>query len=324
MTAAAKSSGHWAGFNEVSFVAGMRLLFWICRVFGRWPFRVVLYPVLLWYVLSKPRARRVSRAYLRRVAACGGAADASLPGVLRHFGAFAETILDKMLLWGGLFDTSTVSLHGAGLDGIERCLDEGRGALLICAHLGNLELCRVLSRRRAGLKLTVLVHTRHAQAFNRMLARLNPDSQLNLLQVTEMTPATAMLLAEKVAQGEFVVIAGDRVPVSPQPRVALAPFLGGPAAFPIGPYVLASVLQCPVYLLFSMRLGQRSEVHFEPFRESLHLPRKARETMLAELAGDYAARLQHHCLRAPREWFNFYDFWQLPATSRLDTSDASR
>ena len=62
MTAAAKSDGHWAGFNEVSFVAGMRLLFWICRVFGRWPFRVVLYPVLLWYVLSKPRARRVSRA----------------------------------------------------------------------------------------------------------------------------------------------------------------------------------------------------------------------------------------------------------------------
>lgn len=324
MTTAATSSGHWAGFNEVSFVAGMRLLFWICRVFGRWPFRVVLYPVLLWYVLSKPRARRVSRAYLQRVAACGGAADASLLGVLRHFAAFAETILDKMLLWGGLFDTSTVSLHGAGLEGIERCLDEGRGALLICAHLGNLELCRVLSRRRAGLKLTVLVHTRHAQAFNRMLARLNPDSQLNLLQVTEMTPATAMLLAEKVAQGEFVVIAGDRVPVAPQPRVALAPFLGAPAAFPIGPYVLASVLQCPVYLLFSMRLGQRSEVHFELFRESLHLPRKARETMLAELAADYAARLQHHCLRAPREWFNFYDFWQLPATSRLDTPDASR
>ena len=324
MTAASKPSGHWAGFNEVSFVAGMRLLFWACRVFGRWPFRVVLYPVLAWYVLTQPRARRVSRAYLLRVRACGGAADASLPGVLRHFGAFAETLLDKMLLWGGLFDTSTVSLHGAALDDVNRCLDEGRGALLVCAHLGNLELCRVLSRRRAGLKLTVLVHTRHAQAFNRMLARLNPDSQLNLLQVTEMTPATAMLLAEKVAQGEFVVIAGDRIPVSPQPRVAIAPFLGALAAFPIGPYVLASVLQCPVYLLFSMRIGQRSEVHFEPFRESLHLPRKAREAMLAELAAAYAARLQHHCLRAPGEWFNFYDFWQLPATSRLDTPDASR
>lgn len=323
MTAASQQPrGHWSGFNEVSFVAGMRLLFWICRVFGRWPFRIVLYPVLAWYVLTKPRARRVSRSYLRRVAACGGPANLS---VLRHFATFAETILDKMLLWGGLYDTRSVSLHGVdGEEGVNRCLDEGRGALLICAHLGNLDLCRVLSQRNARLKLTVLVHTRHAQAFNRMLERLNPDSQLNLMQVTEITPATAMLLAEKVAQGEFVVIAGDRVPVSPQPRVAVAPFLGQPAAFPVGPYVLASVLQCPVYLLFSTCTGQRPEVHFELFRESLHLPRKAREPMLAELAAAYAARLQHHCLRAPLEWFNFYDFWQLPDTSRLDTPDAPR
>jgi predicted LPLAT superfamily acyltransferase len=323
MTAAPRQPrGHWSGFNEVSFVAGMRLLFWICRVFGRWPFRIVLYPVLAWYLLTKPRARRVSRSYLRRVAACGGPANLS---VLRHFATFAETILDKMLLWGGLYDTRSVSLHGVdGEDGVNRCLDEGRGALLICAHLGNLDLCRVLSQRNTRLKLTVLVHTRHAQAFNRMLERLNPDSQLNLMQVTEITPVTAMLLAEKVAQGEFVVIAGDRVPVSPQPRVALAPFLGQPAAFPIGPYVLASVLQCPVYLLFSMCTGQRSEVHFELFRESLHLPRKAREAMLAELAAAYAARLQYHCMRAPLEWFNFYDFWQLPDISRLDTPDATR
>ena len=309
----------WAAINEISFVAGMRFLFWVCRVFGRWPFRIVLYPVLAWYVLTKPLPRRASREYLRRMEAHTGR---KLPGVMRHFAAFGESILDKMLLWGGLYPVADVELHGGEL--ITDAVAAGKGGLMICAHLGNLELCRVLSRRRAGLKLTVLVHTRHAQAFNRMLARLNPDSQLNLLQVTEMTPATAMLLAEKVAQGEFVVIAGDRIPVSPQPRVAIAPFMGAPAAFPIGPYVLASVLQCPVYLLFSMRIGQRSEVHFEPFRESLYLPRKARDAMLAELAAAYAARLQHHCLRAPREWFNFYDFWQLPATSRLDTPDASR
>ena len=43
---------HWAALNEFSFVSGMRLLFWICRWFGRWPFRLVLYPVLLWYVLT--------------------------------------------------------------------------------------------------------------------------------------------------------------------------------------------------------------------------------------------------------------------------------
>jgi predicted LPLAT superfamily acyltransferase len=192
-----------------------------------------------------------------------------------------------------------------------------------------------MSQRRKGLKLTVLVHTRHAQAFNRMLGRLNPDSELNLMQVTEMSPATAIMLAEKIAQGEFVVIAGDRIPVraaqhgadlpatraavlSP-PRVARVPFMGDAAAFPVGPYILASILQCPVYLLFSMRRGNHSEVHFELFRETLHVPRKGRDAALAALATDYAARLEHFCLRAPLQWANFYDFWHLP---ELDTPDA--
>jgi predicted LPLAT superfamily acyltransferase len=309
---------HWAAINEISFVAGMRLLFWICRVFGRWPFRVVLYPVLGWYVLTKPSPRRASNDYLKRVAGYGHV-TAGPAGVLRHFAAFGESILDKMLLWSGLFKFDGVELHGDKL--ITDAMAAGRGGLLICSHLGNLELCRVLSRRRHDIKLTVLVHTKHARAFNDMLARLNPDSQLNLMQVTEMSPATAILLSERVARGEFVVIAGDRVPVSNHPRVAVADFLGAPAAFPVGPYVLANILQCPVYLLFSIRRGHRSEVHFEAFRDEVRIPRQGRDAAFNELVADYARRLEHYCLRAPLQWFNFYDFWHLP---QLERSDAAR
>jgi predicted LPLAT superfamily acyltransferase len=242
-----------------------------------------------------------------------------LPGVLRHFAAFGESILDKMLLWGGLFRLDSVDLHGGEL--ITAAVARGQGGLLICAHLGNLELCRVLSRQRNDLKLTVLVHTKHAQAFNQMLARLNPESQLNLMQVTELSPATAMVLSERVASGEFVVIAGDRIPVAPNPRVAVADFLGAPAAFPVGPYVLASVVQCPVYLLFSMRQGARSAVYFEAFRDLVRVPRQSREAALAQLAADYAKRLEYHCRQAPLQWFNYYDFWHLP---QLERSDAPR
>jgi predicted LPLAT superfamily acyltransferase len=300
---------HWAAINEAGFVGGMRLLFWVCRVFGRWPFRVVLYPVLAWYVATRPRARRASSDYLRRVGAPSG-----LAGVLRHFGAFAETILDKMLLWGGLFDYGRVTLNGA--EPLLRMIRERRGALLVCAHLGNLDLCRAMSMDTPGLRITVLVHTRHARAFNDMLARLDPRSQLNLVQVTEMTPATAMELSGRIERGEFVVIAGDRVPVSNHPRgtprVALAPFLGQAAAFPVGPWVMASVLGCPLYAMFATRRGERYELHFEPLRERVNLPRSGREAALAALAADYAARLERHARCAPLEWFNFYDFWHLP------------
>jgi predicted LPLAT superfamily acyltransferase len=303
---------HWASINEVSFIFGMKLLFRIYRLFGKWPFRCVLYPVLLWYVATNRRARKASMQYLNHVRAY--AADVVIPrgisGVFSHFAAFAESILDKMLLWGGLFKLDHIQHFGQ-----QHILDNARlqrGGLIICTHLGNLELCRVISKRASWLKMTVLVHTKHAQAFNRLLAELDPHSQLNLMQVTEISPATAMELVDKVSRGEFVVIAGDRVPVSPNPRVAHADFLGASAPFPVGPYVLASLLKCPVYLMFSLRTKLGAEIYFEPFRDAIELPRKHRNSLLDELIADYASRLEHYCLRAPLQWFNFYDFWTLP------------
>ena len=312
---------HWAQINEISFLSGMRLLYWLARLFGRWPFRLVLYPVLLWYLIAKPVARRASKQYLKRLSSFNTAAgiDCGTVGVLHHFASFGESILDKMLLRSGLFDADSVKFYG--LDLIVGQVAARRGGILICCHLGNLELCRVLSRRQAGLKLTVLLHTKHAARFNQVLAQLDPDSQLNLMQVTELTPADAALLAAKVAEGEFVAIAGDRIPVSANPRVALASFLGDMAPFPIGPYVLANLFQCPVYLLFSLRAGWRSEIHFELFRESIRLPRRGRDEALAALAAGYAARLEAFCRRAPLQWFNFYDFWHLP---NMDGPDGSQ
>jgi len=317
MPAPAKAAGasrHWAQIDEVSFVAGMRLLFWLGRVLGRWPFRVALFPVLIWYVIAKPWARAASKDFLRRMAKFDGSTrdvgiDSGVMGVLRHFASFGECLLDKLLLWCGLFDTGSVAFHG--VEQIAGQIARQRGGLIICCHLGNLELCRVMSKRQPGLKLTVLLHTKHATRFNQLLARVNPDSQLNIMQVTELTPATAALLQDKIDQGEFVAIAGDRIPVAPEPRVALVPFLGAMAPFPVGPYVMASLFHCPVYLLFSLSTRRGWEIHSESFRESIRLPRKDRTAALAILAGAYAARLESYCRQAPLQWFNFYDFWQV-------------
>jgi predicted LPLAT superfamily acyltransferase len=314
---AAGASRHWAQIEEVSFAAGIRLLFWLGRVLGRWPFRVVLYPVLLWYVIAKPWARAASRDYLRRVAQLDGVTGSTtgFTGVLRHFASFGECILDKLLLWCGLFDTGAVEIHGD--EQIATQVAGKRGGLIICCHLGNLELCRVMSRRQAGLKLTVLLHTKHATRFNQLLAQVNPDSQLNIMQVSDLTPAAAALLQDKIDHGEFVAIAGDRIPVAREPRVAWVPFLGAMAPFPVGPYLMASLFQCPVYLLFSLRGRHGWEIHFELFRQSIDVPRKDRLAAFDSLASAYAARLEFYCRQAPLQWFNFYDFWQVGRTNNI-------
>jgi predicted LPLAT superfamily acyltransferase len=293
---AASGMRHWAQINECSFVAGIYLLFWIIRVFGRWPLRAALYPVVLWYMMTRPAARAASKDYLRRLAESGGQIFLK-PGVLsvfRHFACFAESILDKMLLWSGSYRTDQVKFVGREL--IMAQIAAQSGGLLICCHLGNLELGRFLSKQLPGLKLTVLIHTKHAQRFNRLLAQLDPESQVDLMQVTELSPATAIVLARKLAQGEFVAIAGDRIPVSPHP---------------VGPYILANLFHCPVYLMFSSSYGTTAELHFELFHEAIRLPRQGRDQALARVAAEYARRLEHFCRRAPLQWFNFYDFWSL-------------
>ncbi|MBU1664233.1 MAG: glycosyltransferase family 2 protein, partial [Gammaproteobacteria bacterium] len=89
-----------------------------------------------------------------------------------------------------------------------------------------------------------------------------------------------------------------------------ADFLGAPAPFAQGPYILASLLKCPVYLFFCLRQNERFHIHFEQFAERIELPRKTRAAALQALAQRYSKRLAHYCRQAPLQWFNFYDFWK--------------
>jgi predicted LPLAT superfamily acyltransferase len=311
---------HWSQIGEVTAVGGIKLLFLVNRVLGRLPFRVIVYPVVFFYLLRHPFARASSRRYLERVYAAMGRSrkEVTLWLSVRHFAAFAESILDKLRIWAGEFRGSDVVFHDHHIVNDE--VLAGRGGLLIVTHLGNVEVCRALTTRKNGARLTVLVHTKHAQAFNAILAELDPVSALNIVQVTEISADTVIRLREKVDQGEFIVIAGDRVPVSANPRVATADFLGTIAGFPVGPYLLASLLQCPSYLLFCLSQQGTYHMYFERFHERIVLPRASREAALRRCAADFALRLAHYCTLAPLQWFNFYDFWAMPSTERTDAS----
>ncbi|WP_460527794.1 LpxL/LpxP family acyltransferase [Chitinimonas naiadis] len=301
-------SPHWAEMGESTFVFGIWLLFWVHRLFGRWPFRLCLYPVVLVHWLSRPALRSASLQYLSRLELATGALgrEPSARDSIRHIALFAETLLDKLLAVSGAFPLERV--RSEGREQIYAAASMGQGGVIVTAHVGCLELCRALAEQKRAIKLNVLVHTRHAEQFNRVLKRLNPDNDLNLIEVTEVNPATAVLLSEKVAAGEFVAIAGDRVPVFASQTVH-ADFLGHPAQFPVGPYVLASLLKCPLYLLGCIHEGDGYTIHFSRLAEQVVLPRGRREAAMADYAARYAETLTVLLKRSPYDWFNFFPFW---------------
>lgn len=160
------------------------------------------------------------------------------------------------------------------------------------------------------IHLNVLLFTQHAAGINNILQQANPSAGFEIIQVGDVGPETAMLLHEKIQRGEFVVIAADRTSPTAKHRVSRVPFFGSDAAFPQGPFILAALLECPVYLLFALRKHQHYEIFLERFAGQLSFPRRQREPLLTVAITRYAARLEHFCRLAPLQWFNFFNFWQ--------------
>ena len=298
----------WSGIEERGSLAPMRAMLAAIRLLPR----VVLVPVVrlvsLYFMLTGREARAASRDYLERYArACPD--DGIGPGLAtsyRHFSAFGDAILDRLAAWSGKLRTGDVDFENQAE--YQRLVDSGRGALLLGSHLGNIEMCRALCSLDRIVRVNALAHTRHAGKINRLLDEAGA-ADFRLWQVSDLDAAMAMELRERVSRGEWVVVAADRQPLHGA-RTVPARLLGQPAAFPIGPYVLASLLGCPVYLMFCLRIGGRNRFIVEPFAERVAWRSRAdRELQIEQLAQRYASRVEYHLRMAPLQWFNFYPFW---------------
>ncbi|WP_318459326.1 glycosyltransferase family 2 protein [Photobacterium leiognathi] len=307
---------HWSSHAERGTILGIKTLLAVYSLLGRKAFNVLLKAVMGYYYLTGKKARKASEDYLEQLESYASDNQLALPSKLNsydHLLSFGHTMLDKLVAWKGDYSENNLTIHGD--EHFNELAKRQQGIVVLGSHLGNLELCRALSSRHPDIKINALVFTEHAERFNAVLKAINPDSDLNLIQVNELGADTAIMLQQKVEQGEWVVIVGDRTSVTKEQRVVWADFLGKPAPFPQGPFILASVLKVPVYTLFGLRDDSQAtphfDVYFEPFSEQLILPRKTRETALQETVQQYASRLESYTIKAPLQWYNFFNFWQL-------------
>jgi predicted LPLAT superfamily acyltransferase len=311
---------HWAKQPEAKGLWGMRLMIWVWKTLGRGAFSLLLWPVIAVFWLTAHEPRRASQQWIARAKkelTARGLPQPARFNSFHHFMGFGHAILDKIASWRGELKPGRDIVFAPGAQDVLD-MSAPQGKLLLASHLGDVEACRALSTRT----INALVFSDNAQRFKQLMEENAPQSGMNLIQVSNIGPDTAMLLKEKLDQGEWVAIVGDRIAVNPQRsgdwRVIWSAFMGSPAPFPQGPFILASVLKCPVLMIFALKQQGKLHVHCEPFADPLVLPRGERQQALQATVDRYAQRLEHYALQSPLDWFNFFDFWRLPDTTEKE------
>ncbi len=317
----------WIERPEGGTIFGLKLIRSFTLFFGRTAGRVALYPITLYFLIRRGPERRASRMYLSRVLG----REASLWDVAKHIYSFATVTLDRVFFLSGKrerFDVRMINVE---------CLRErwswGNGVLVFGAHVGSFDALRAMATLRQDVTLRVVLDLEQNPALSRVLNTLNPKLAASIINARQEGTTTALAIKEALDERSIVTLLVDRA--RPGNNVINIDFLGAPAPFPTAPWQLAAALKVPVVLCFGLYMGgNRYDLHFEQFEDSVHLDRKNREADLRRLMERFAERLAHHARSAPYNWFNFYDFWQLhppkdPSArladlARRDDPDASR
>ncbi len=292
---------NWKKDKELGTPLGMRAILIALRIMGRGPVRLILRFVVFYYVLFYARVRAYSRDYLRRVGA-----STSFWSVWRHVCTFAFCALDRFFFVRG--ETERFKVDRSAVQPLWDYHQAGGAGILLGAHFGSFEAMRAKARDDDA-RVSVVMDNQHAKMVRQFLDAANADDRLTILEVGDGAIDLVLKARDCVEQGRLVVILADRV--AEGQRYLEADFLGSKARFPLGPFLMASKMNCPVYTIFGVYEGDnRYRIMCNKFSERLEFPRSRRQEAMQEAVQNFAAALEKQCREHPYCWFNFFDYWQ--------------
>lgn len=285
----------WTSKAERGSAASIRVMVWLARSMGRRFCRVLLYPAVLYFLATDGTARRASHEFLS--AARGKPARWS--DVFAHLHWFGTTLLDRVYMASGEFERFHVTVEGDAL--VRDALNAGKGCVLLGSHLGSFDLLMLANQALNNRPITVLMHY-DPRSRLRSMAGID-DSRLRIIPLGR--PDSFLRAYEVLEGGGIVAALADRTGGGAHLQSG---FFGRPAAFPIGPHVLAARAGAAVLMCFGLYEGGANyRIEFIEFGAAA--PRASRGAALQPVVDRYASLLEQYARRAPKNWFNFYPYW---------------
>lgn len=285
---------------------GNQLGFWFfrtaVRLFGLGGSYGLLYFVGLYYLTVDRPLVAASLAYTRRRFPEHGAIR-QLFDVYLLFVSQGKSLIDRYAVAAGYKD---MAIDIRGYEEIKRLSEEGKGFILLTAHVGNWQVAMtVLSR--FGKTVYLMMRPEDNTAVKKALNIDKEEENVKIISTDDSL--TGVIEAMKaIKKGNIVSIMGDRTYGF---SAAEASFLGENVHFPYGAFTLASAVQCPVVVFLSAKVGVNKYIvdvsHIIPAPAGV---RGKKDEEIKAALQEFADVLEVYVKAYPLQWFAFRDVWK--------------
>ncbi|HTN45507.1 MAG TPA: hypothetical protein VL098_04110 [Flavipsychrobacter sp.] len=277
---------------------GHKIFVWLLQKGGLRAAYSLLHFVAAYYRWFVPAATRPLRyLYQERM----GFSKSQTTGLIRkNIFIFGQTLIDKIAVLAQV--PNKLQFKHEGIENIEKMVAEGKGGILLSAHLGNWEAAGHMLKR-VNARINIVMYDGEEQQMKDYMEQFESKRSFHVILIKDDLSHIYEMSAA-LARNELICLHGDRF--RPGNRTITHSFLGKDANFPAGPFILASKLRAPVSFVFAFKEGN-FDYHYYSFPARVYEGRgkEGMENMLQE----YVATLETMIQKYPEQWFNYFDFW---------------
>ena len=250
----------------------------------------------VWYILTRPEARKGAYRYHRRR---GRSRLQAAFDVYRSFYRMGVMLIDRFAVYGGYqFDIV--------VENKERYYDKmnsPEGFVLMFSHTGNSEMA-AYNMATPDKRMYILAFGGETSVVMEQRAKVLEKNNIGIIIVNPNDMSHIFEIGDVIQRGEVLAVAGDR---RWGDKTIECEVLGAKAPLPAGVFQLCATLRCPIILPFVFKEeGNRYHIYTEELKLNTDLPRAKQA---ADLAQQFADRITEQAKAHPYDWFNFFDFW---------------
>jgi predicted LPLAT superfamily acyltransferase len=279
---------------------GYRIFVWVLKTFGVLPAYFLLrFVVLYYFFFSYKASRQIYLLYRRKL---GYSRGSSIIKLYKNYFLLGQGIIDKVVLMSGIKNNFTFDFDGE--ENLHKIAAMGKGGILLSAHIGNWDVAGHLFKRLES-RINIVMYDGEHEQIKEYLEGVIGERNMNII-VIKNDLTHIYKISEALSNNELVCMHADRFLEGN--KTLTTDFLGEPARFPMGPFLLASKFRVPVTYVFAVK---ESNLHYHLFSSPVKdYSTFARNEIMQQMLNEYVNEIEKKVKEYPEQWFNYYNFWE--------------